>query len=318
MKKYLVFDAGGTFIKYGLLDENAQIIEKGKVSTAKNKKESLEGFLEILDPIVETYKAKISGIAVSVPGILDSTKGDCMTGGSLTYFCGVSLVKELERRYGLSVAIENDGKCAALAERWKGSLKDCVNGAVVILGTGVGGGLIINGQLYRGTHFTAGEYSYIMTMDKGMHDMNAFWGMKNGSVMLAKNVSVYTEEDWESYDGIKIFARANGGDEAVLKGIKDFTDALAVQIYNLNIVLDLDVIAIGGGISRQPLLFEYLGESMIGYLQNHPIKELCPYIPTPNITNCVFYNDANLIGALYHYLEIERNSKGGDFYAISR
>lgn len=102
-------------------------------------------------------------------------------------------------------------------------------------------------------------------------------------------------------DGIQIFDRANKGEEAVLKALKEFTDTLAVQIYNLNVILDLDVVAIGGGISKQPLLLEYLNRSMNELMEHHPIRKITPYVPKPEITNCKFYNDANLIGALYHY-----------------
>ena len=97
---------------------------------------------------------------------------------------------------------------------------------------------------------------------------------------------------------------ANEGDELVLKGLKDYTDALAVQIYNLNILLDLDIIAIGGGISQQPLLLEYVNKSMTELTGKIPLRSVSPYVPVPRITNCRYYNDANLIGALYHYRNI--------------
>ena len=105
--------------------------------------------MQRLDVVVEKYQKQIEGIAVSMPGMLDSRKGYCVTGGMLAYFSEVPVVQLLEQRYKLPVTIENDGKCAALAEKWKGSLKDCRNGAVVVLGTGVGGGIIIDHKLYR-------------------------------------------------------------------------------------------------------------------------------------------------------------------------
>ena len=161
MKKYLVIDAGGTAVKYALMNESAKILERGKFPTPGYVDHTLEDFLQRLDVVVEKYQKQIEGIAVSMRGMLDSRKGYCVTGGMLAYFSEVPVVQLLEQRYKLPVTIENDGKCAALAEKWKGSLKDCRNGAVVVLGTGVGGGIIIDHKLYRGGHFTAGEYSYI-------------------------------------------------------------------------------------------------------------------------------------------------------------
>lgn len=301
MKNYLVIDAGGTAVKYALMDENAEILEHGKFLTPAYVDHTLEDFLQKLDVVVERYQKQIEGIAVSMPGMLDSRKGYCVTGGMLAYFNEVPVVNLLEERYQLPVTIENDGKCAALAEKWKGSLKDCRNGAVVVLGTGVGGGIIIDHKLYRGGHFTAGEYSYILTDPKQLKETKGYWGMANGADALAQKVAFYTGEDPEKLDGIQIFDRANRGEDEVLKALKEFTDTLAVQIYNLNVILDLDVVAIGGGISKQPLLLEYLNRSMDEFMEQHPIRNIASYIPKPEITNCQFYNDANLIGALYHY-----------------
>ncbi len=305
MEHYLVFDAGGTFVKYALMDENAIILEKGKVKTPEYETHTKEDFYLLLDKIVENYQEQISGIAISMPGMLNSRTGYCRTAGYLNYLSETNVAEELKERYGCFVSIENDGKCAALAEYWQGSLKGCKNSAVVVLGSGVAGGLILNGKLYTGSHYTAGEYSYVCTNGKTENSLEAFWGISGGAQGLAKCVAAHTGEKWESYDGIQIFQRANTGDKEVLRGLKDYTDALAVQIYNINILLDLDCIAIGGGISQQPLLLEYLEVSLKTYLEKHPIRTICPYVPEPKIVNCKFYNDANLIGALYHYKEMK-------------
>lgn len=304
MKNYLVFDGGGTFTKYALMDENAVILEKDKVPTPFYGDHTKEDYYLVLDGIVEKYKSQISGIAISMPGMLDSIRGFAMTAGFLNYLANTPVANELSLRYGIPVTIENDGKCAALAEFWKGSLKDCTNGAVVVLGTGVAGGIIIDRKLYRGSRFTAGEYSYMCINDRNRMELDSYWGLTGGAQGLAKSVSKYTGKDWQEYDGIEIFRMANEGDKEVLKGLKDFTDALGTQIYNLNILLDLDVIAIGGGISQQPLLHQYLKQSIQELMVNHPIRAIAPYIPEPNITNCRYYNDANLIGALYHYMTL--------------
>lgn len=305
MKNYLVFDAGGTFIKYALMDENAEILEKDKIPTPDYKTHTKEDYYKALDSIVEEYKNRITGIAISMPGMLDNKNGYCVTAGYLAYLAGSTVGDELEARYGLPVTVENDGKCAALAEYWRGSLKGYENGAVVVLGSGVAGGIILNGKLYRGNHFTAGEYSYICTDAVNTKEMDNYWGMNSGAEGLAKIVAKHTGEDWKSYDGIQIFELANNGDEKVLHGLKEFTDRLAIQIYNLNIYLDLDMIAIGGGISQQPLLHEYLRKSMEEMTETIPLKSISPYVPVPKLTNCRFYNDANLIGALYHFMNLK-------------
>lgn len=305
MKKYLVFDAGGTFTKYALMDEDAQIIEKDKVVTPDYHTSTKEEYYKVLDGVVAKYKDQVEGIAISMPGMLDNKNGYCVTAGYLAYLTGSTVGDELSERYGLPVSVENDGKCAALAEYWRGSLKGYENSAVVIFGSGVAGGIILNGKIYRGNHFTAGEYSYICTDADNSAEMDSYWGLNSGAEGLAKAVSKYTGEDYQNYDGIRIFELANNGDEKVLKGLKDFTDHVAVQIYNLNIYLDLDMIAIGGGISQQPLLHEYLKKSMEEYLEKIPFRMISPYVPEPKLTNCKFFNDANLIGALYHFIDLK-------------
>lgn len=302
MKKYLVLDAGGTFTKYALMDENAKILEKDKVVTPNYQTHTKEEYYQVLDGVVEKYKDQVEGIAISMPGMLDNKNGYCVTAGYLAYLAGSTVGDELSARYELPVSVENDGKCAALAEYWKGSLQGCDNGAVVVLGSGIAGGIIINGKIYRGNHFTAGEYSYVCTDVENPKNMESYWGINSGAEGLAKVVAKYTGEDWKKYNGIKIFERANAGDKLVLEGIKEFTQHLAVQIYNLNIYLDLDVIAIGGGISQQPILHEYLQRSLDEYMQQIPFREISPYVPKPKLINCKFYNDANLIGALYHFM----------------
>lgn len=86
MKKYLVIDAGGTAVKYALMNESAKILERGKFPTPGYVDHTLEDFLQRLDVVVEKYQKQIEGIAVSMPGMLDSRKGYCVTGGMLAYF----------------------------------------------------------------------------------------------------------------------------------------------------------------------------------------------------------------------------------------
>ena len=95
---------------------------------------------------------------------------------------------------------------------------------------------------------------------------------------------------------------ANRGNERVLNALDIYTKYLAIKIYNLQVLLDLDLIAIGGGISQQPLLLEYINKNIDNFIKANPLKEISPIIPTPKITTCRYFNDSNLIGALYHHL----------------
>ncbi|MBR3312295.1 MAG: ROK family protein [Solobacterium sp.] len=300
MKSYLVFDWGGTFIKYARMNEDAEILDKGKIPSPK-KSDTKEIFYETIDQIVADFPGKPDGIAISSPGIIDSTKGEIQVIGSFPYLNNAWVKKELEERYQIPVSIENDGKSAALAELWKGNLHDVRDGAVVVIGTGIGGGIILDGKLRRGQHFFAGEYSAVNLNAYSPEEDDSYWGAL-GHRGLSKEVAKRTGENHEELDGVEVFRRINAGDAAAQEALRAYCDRFALELFNLNIVLDLSRICIGGGISVQPKLLEYLKDSIEGLKQKHPDIVSGTALPLPEVAVCRFYNDANLIGALYHHL----------------
>jgi len=295
---YLAIDIGGTFIKYALMSDHTEILEKSKIPTPLRQGSAIENLLDVLISIIQQYKHAIEGVALSIPGIIDSDTGHAYTGGAVTCIAGQNLVKLLEAKFELPITAENDGKCAALAEFWKGSLKGYTHGATVVLGTAVGGGLIIDGKLHKGNNFLAGELSY-MLFDASNDKF--FWqigGVESLLTLASKNMDIpYIE-----LDGVKVFELANQKDKSALATIDEYTKCLAKQLYSIQCLLDLDIFAIGGGISQQPLLMEYLQKNIDEFCEKHPFRSFSPIIPKPKITTCKYFNDSNLIGAFYHHL----------------
>jgi len=292
--KYLVLDIGGSAIKYALMTEELEFIEKGKKPTPRD---NIENFIEVVGEIYDEYKDDIEGMAISMPGVLDSEKGYTYTGGSLTYNNGKEIVKILQERCPTKITIENDGKCAALAEVWKGSLKDYDDGIVIVLGTGVGGGIVRDKKIYKGKNFFAGEFSFISTNVNDTEGVKNWWGFISGSQELIGNAAKVKNIPVEELDGYTVFEYANNKDEEILKVLDDFTYKLVVQIFNLQCILDPEVLAIGGGISSQDILIEYIQKNVDKY---H--KSLKLDVPKPNVVRCEFRNDSNLIGALYNFI----------------
>lgn len=291
---YLVFDVGGSAIKFSLMNERIEILEKGQQPTPKD---TIEQFVDIIGTIFDRYKDRIEGIAISMPGKIDSEIGYAITGGALRYNWDKNIVSILQERCPVTITIENDGKCAALAEAWKGSLKDCNDGIVVVLGTGIGGGIIKDKKLHKGKHFTAGEFSGIQTSPccKGQEpevwaDQGGYKGLLS-PVALAKNIPI------EELSGHKVFEMANKGDEEVLEILDDYCYKIVVQLFNLQYIYDPEKIAIGGGISAQDILIEYIQKNVETYA-----KSLQYNIVTPEVVRCKFGNDSNMIGALYHFI----------------
>lgn len=293
--KYLAIDVGGTFTKYALMDKDCQFYEKDKVPT---KKDSLEMFVDMLTAIYERFAGEIAGIAICAPGVIDSETGFMYNGGSLFCIKNINIVEILKNRCKVPVTVENDAKCAALAEVWKGSLADCKNSMAVIIGTAVGGAVIVDRKVLKGGHFMAGEFSYLFTDEGRWQERSQLLAESGGVPALIKLVETKKRMPQGSLDGEKIFSMANQGDEETIEILRQYCRHLAIQISNYQFIVDPEKIAIGGGISAQPILLEMIREAL------KELNAVFPYsLPIPEVVNCKFFNDSNLIGALYVHLK---------------
>lgn len=145
--KVLVIDIGGTFIKYACMTEDMQILDRGKVETPQENREQL---IEAIGKLYDEM-SDVSGIAISMPGIIDSENGYCAMGGALRYNDDFYLRHCLYQRCPVKIYMENDAKCAAMAEATVGSLKDVRDGFVLIFGTMIGGGFIKEFSMFIGS-----------------------------------------------------------------------------------------------------------------------------------------------------------------------
>lgn len=299
MGQYLVFDWGGTFMKYALMNDKAEVISKGKIPSVK-KDDNKENFYHVLDEVVNQYDA-IDGIAISSAGVIDSSLGLIHTIGIFPFLNEVNLSEELSERYHTKVTIENDGKCAALSEVWLGNLKDVDDGAVIIIGTSIGGALILDHKLRRGKKFFAGEFCSMCINVDAVDKVESYVGQKCCTPYLCSLIQEKLNLE-DNIDGETAFQYLNDGNVLALEALKDFTDGLAMFLFDIYVPLDLEKILIGGGISEQPILMDYLKQSILDLKnKHHDLKQGIEY-PLPKIDVCKFHNDANLIGALYHFL----------------
>lgn len=294
MKKYLTLDVGGSAIKYALIQEDLKILEKSSVPTPMD---TLENFIEVIGKIYDQYANGIEGMAISMPGIIDPEIGYSFTGGALRYIDKLDTVKVLKERCPVNITIGNDAKCAANAEIGYGNLQDIQDGAVVILGTGIGGCLIKDHRVHTGRHFSAGEFSFIKTDYHDSIGWDDAWSTRNGIVGLLSRVQEQLQTD-QKFTGIEIFDMANQGNEKVIAGINQFCLEVATQIFNVHIIFDCEKIAIGGGISAQPLLIELIQKNLDDIFDGLGFD-----VYKPEIVPCYFRNDANLIGALYQHIQ---------------
>lgn len=205
-KKYLAIDVGGTSIKYAITDKNAEIAKLDEIKTRRGQGELFESLDEIICPNLN----EISGIAMSFPGKINVEKGIVNIIATFKWICNLSLKSILEEKYGVPVWIENDGKCAALAEFWKGNLSGIDNGMVIGLGTEIAGGIILNGKLYRGSNESAGEISSILSDFKTLDNAKRF-----GKIGGHENLTdAYNDEKGTGdIDTYELFEKYSEGDK---------------------------------------------------------------------------------------------------------
>ena len=297
MSRFLTIDTGGTNIKYALMDEDAVIFDQGEVPTPHD---SLESYVETLGQIYDKYgDENIEAVCMSAPGRIDAMNGFFYTGGALQYINNTDLAGALKERIPVPFCAENDAKAAALAELWKGSMKGVSNGIVLVLGTGIGGAVILDGKLYRGTNFAAGEFSGIPSEWSSRYPTQSTWSDFNAVPGLMKKYAYTIGTNPASMNGRLFFGDVNAGKQEAVSELKWFCETMATGLMGLQLVLDVEKIALGGGISRQPILEKTLRESME---EAHARMPFFIPITLPEITTCEFSSDANMVGALYHYL----------------
>lgn len=316
---YLVYDVGGTFIKYALMKGDGEIVKKDKLPTPVKPGQGVDDFVEVIGSIYDSCNREydLRGIAMDLPGQIDVEQGIVYGGGGLKYLDGVALGGLISSRCdGLRVALENDGKCAALAEVWKGNAADCQDAYVLVFGTGIGGGMIKDRKIHRGNRRIAGELSYFlgdMTREQAenietaeqiegtedtMLKLPFIASSRIATTGMTLKVARAKGLSMEEVNGIKMYQWAREGDTEVQEMLEDWYFQIAQMCCSIYAVYDPDIILIGGGISAQPLFLEGIKR----YVEK--LKKISNIFKDMRVENCKFLNDSNLLGALFNYKQL--------------
>lgn len=316
---YLVFDIGGTFIKHAVMDGSGERIVKDKFPTPNQHDDTMEDFISAIGDVYDSYKDKyeLEGVAVSVPGQVDVEQGIVYGGGCLPYLDRTNVAEAMSARCGgLRVTLENDAKCAALAETWIGNARGCKSAFVVVFGTGVGGGLVIDGKIHRGQDMAAGEISFLLdtismedlhkirpieeftTAEEFENFPKGFWNNSVSMMSLRNKICEEKQMDYEEVTGELIYEWAAAGDQFVIDTLENQYLAIAKQLCNFYAIFAPEIILVGGGISAQPKFME----GIMKYVNQ--LKKMTRIFRSMKVDVCRFRNDSNLIGALYNYLQL--------------
>lgn len=295
MDMYAAFDIGGSGIKHALINSQGEIKARGKLPVASNWDEFLADLVRTIKEYMTTNK--ISGVAISAPGAVDSATGIIGGSSAIAYIHGPSFKQCIAAQTGLRVELENDANCAALAEVWQGAAKHLSNVAFFVCGSGIGGCMIKDRQIHHGAHLHGGEFGYmVLAQQNGRPQTLSELGSTGG---LVKHVARRLQADERPLDGVRIFDLAAQGDAICRKAIDRFYYYLALGIYNIQYMYDPELIIIGGAISERAELIQCLNEKLEEIQRAIPAAKV-----KPEISKCHFNNDANLIGALYHYITV--------------
>ena len=190
----------------------------------------------------------------------------------------------------MPVSIENDANCAALAEVAFGVAKDCQNALFFIIGSGLGGAIVIDRKLHKGRNLFGGEFGY-MLLDDG-----STLSERVSPVHVAKRFSKERSLGTE-LSGKELFVLADQGNSEAQQAVEGLLDSLALAIFNTCLVVNPDVVAIGGGISQRRNLATDIHQRVEQYKQRTEATDMDVEIAT-----CHYFNDANLLGAVAHFL----------------
>lgn len=293
MENYLAIDVGGTALKIGLLTEEGEILKSDSKKTPK----TLDAFYQIIEDTFHEYE-DVKGLALSLPGAVDSETGIIGGSSALDYIHGPNIKEELEKRLQVRVEMENDANCAALAEVWKGAASDVDDCCFIVSGTGIGGAVVKNKRIHKGQHLHGGEFGYMIADFNFETKEMKTWSDVGSTVAVVRAVAKAKGVDVASLDGRDIFDHYHE-DSDYEKAVDKYYYVLANGIYNLQYAYDPQKIIIGGGISVRDDLLDEVNQRLDVIFHRFKHAKIRPVVLT-----CQYHNDANLLGALYHFLTI--------------
>lgn len=296
MKNYICIDIGGTSIKYGIINAAAKIITSDTMATQASR--GGPQVLEALGKIIEHYQATDSyaGVCLSTAGMVDAERGQILYASeNIPHYTGVNLKRIIEETYHLRCEVENDVNCAGLAESISGAAQGSDYVLMLTIGTGIGGSLILHQTIYHGFSSSACEIGY---MSVGEADFET----QGSTSALVQTVAKKKAEPSENWDGRRVFAAAQAGDDICIAAIARMVDVLGQGIANLCYVINPQVVVLGGGIMAQQ---EYLQDRLEAAVQRY----LKPIVwDQTDLRFAKYRNEAGMLGAFYNFRRRETDS----------
>ncbi len=311
MKKYCFgVDVGGTTVKIGLFDREGNILEKWEIPTRieGNGEKILPDIAEALEKKMEEkglQKEDMAGVGIGAPGPIDK---DGTVYEAVNLGWGVFSIRDtLQELCGMPVRAGNDANVAALGEMWKGGGQGYQNLVLVTLGTGVGGGILVNGEILNGATGAGGEIGHIHIQDEeedacgcGNHGCLEQYASATGIVRLANRILNTTDEDSVLRQGEvsakTVFDAVKAGDQVAIQIAEAFGDYLGKGLAAIAGVVNPEAFVIGGGVSKA-------GDILFSFIEKNYRKYVFHGSRNARFTLATLGNDAGICGAAKLILE---------------
>lgn len=311
--KLIGIDLGGTSTKFAIIKESGDIIDKWSIKTDTSDDGShvvpniIESILTKMDELAMSTDEFI-GIGMGSPGSVNRAEGTVVGAYNLNWRTVQPVKKTIEKALGIPFYLDNDANVAALGEQWKGAGANEPNVVFITLGTGVGGGIIVNNQLVQGSSDTAGEVGHMTVGDNRfeyqctcgkegcLETLASATGIARIATEMLKKSKVQSSletifKENKKLEAVDVFNEAKNGDELALEVVNIVCDYLAFAIGNISNLLNPSTIVIGGGVSKA-------GDILKQTVESHLSDYLFP--PLRNKTTvriAQLENDAGVIGA---------------------
>lgn len=312
MKKYAFgVDIGGTTCKIGFFETSGILLDKWEIKT--NTENSGEMILSDVAKAVDNKLAQegisrddVQGIGVGVPGPVrsDGVVNRCVNLG----WGMVNVADDLGALTGLQVKAGNDANVAALGELWQGGAKGSRDAVMVTLGTGVGGGIIVDGKVVAGFNGAGGEIGHITVNNDEIEPCNCGqygcleqYASATGIVRMTKRKLAKTAEEtglfkYENLTAKDVFDEAKAGDAVAMDVVEEICGILGAALSNIACVVNPEVIVIGGGVSKA-------GDILIKTIQEHYIETSFHACRDTRFALAVLGNDAGMYGCVKMLLD---------------
>lgn len=308
---YVGIDLGGTNIKVGLVDENGKIICKDSIPTLREREypEILKDMAMLTLKVIQDAKVDIKdvkSIGIGSPGTPNCEEGILVYTNNLK-FRNVPMRAEIQKYIDLPVYINNDANVAGLAESIAGAAKGVKHSVTITLGTGVGGGVVIDGKVYSGFNNAAAELGHMVIVSNGEQctcgRKGCFEAYASATALIGQTIKAaqanpnsiinqLVQGDMSKIEAKTAFDAAKQGDVTAINVVNQYIEYLAEGIGNIVNIFQPEVIAIGGGVCNQG---EYLLKPLRAKVSErvYSVEDL----PQTEIKVAELGNDAGIIGA---------------------